>query len=113
MYTRAINVATGHVTERYELKFINQQDAAVVSIYVVQSSKALLECDMEYGEGKEVTCIVDGVDARCLEETVKKLGYGDYTSLENNKLYISTSIFKAGKTPGELIRELATLLRFC
>jgi hypothetical protein len=113
MYTRAINVAIGHVTERYELKFINQQGAAFVSIYVVQSDKALLECDMEYGEGKDVTCVVNGVDAKCLEDIVKKLGYGEYARLENNKLYISNSIFKAGRTPGELIREIATLLKLC
>jgi hypothetical protein len=113
MYTRAINVAIGHVTERYELKFINQQGVAFVSIYVVQSNKALLECDMEYGEGKEVTCVVNGVDAKCLEDIVKKLGCGEYARLENNRLYISTSIFKAGRTPGELIREIVMLLRLC
>ena len=84
-----------------------------MSIYVVQSNKALLECDMEYGEGKDVTCVVNGVDAKCLEDIVKKLGCGEYARLENNRLYISTSIFKAGRTPGELIREIATLLRLC
>jgi hypothetical protein len=99
--------------ERYELKFINQQGIAFVSIYVVQSNRALLECDMEYGEGKEVTCVVNGVDAKCLEDIVKKLEYGEYARLENNRLYISTSIFKAGRTPGELIREIATLLKLC
>jgi len=84
-----------------------------VSIYVVQSNKALLECDMEYGEGKDVTCVVNGVDAKCLEDIVKKLEYGEYARLENNRLYISISIFKAGRTPGELIREIVTLLRLC
>jgi hypothetical protein len=84
-----------------------------VSIYVVQNNKALLECDMEYGEGKDVTCVVNGVDAKCLEDIVKKLEYGEYARLENNRLYISTSIFKTGRTPGELIREIATLLKLC
>jgi hypothetical protein len=85
-----------------------------VSIYVLQSGKAVLECDMEYGEGKEITCIVSGVSRECVEEAVKRTGYGtSYMTLEGSRLYISTSIFRAGKTPGELIKELATLLRLC
>ncbi len=84
-----------------------------MSIYVLQSGKAVLECDMEYGEGKEITCIVSGVSRECVEEAVKRTGYGIYMTLEGSRLYISTSIFRAGKTPGELIKELATLLRLC
>ena len=84
-----------------------------MSIYVLQSGQALLECDMEYGQGKEVACIVSGVSRECVEEAVKRSGYGIYTRLEDDKLYISTSVFRAGKTPGELIKELATLLRLC
>jgi len=85
-----------------------------VSIYVLQSGKAVLECDMEYGEGKEITCIVSGVSRECVEEAVKRTGYGtSYMTLEGSRLYISTSIFRAGKTPGELIKELVTLLRLC
>lgn len=85
-----------------------------MSIYVLQSGKAVLECDMEYGEGKEITCIVSGVSRECVEEAVKRTGYGtSYMTLEGSRLYISTSIFRAGKTPGELIKELATLLRLC
>jgi hypothetical protein len=84
-----------------------------VSIYVLQSGKAVLECDMEYGEGKEITCVVSGVSRECVEEAVKRTGCGTYMTLEGSRLYISTSIFRAGKTPGELIKELATLLRLC
>jgi hypothetical protein len=84
-----------------------------VSIYVLQSGEAVLECDMEYGEGKEITCVVSGVSRECVEEAVKRTGYGSYMTLEGSRLYISTSIFRAGKTPGELIKELATLLRLC
>jgi hypothetical protein len=45
-----------------------------VSIYVLQSGKAVLECDMEYGEGKEITCVVSGVSRECVEEAVKERG---------------------------------------
>jgi hypothetical protein len=48
-----------------------------------------------------------------VEKAVKRTGYGGYMTLEGSRLYISTSIFRAGKTPGELIKELATLLRLC
>ena len=84
-----------------------------MSIYVLQSGKAVLECDMEYGEGREITCIVSGVSRECVEEAVKRTEYGGYMMPKGSRLYISTSIFRSGKTPGELIKELATLLRLC
>jgi hypothetical protein len=76
-----------------------------VSIYVLHDGNISLECDMEYGEGKDVVCIINGVSRECIEEMMKRSKYHDYVRVEEGKLYISTSIFKAGKTPGELIKN--------
>ncbi|MFN7105293.1 MAG: hypothetical protein ACK4M3_01705 [Pyrobaculum sp.] len=84
-----------------------------MSLYVVQTGGISLRCDMDYSLSKEVVCVVEGVDNTCLAEVVKKLGLGDLIKDKNNHIYISTSIFTIGKTPGEVIREIATLLRFC
>lgn len=87
-----------------------------MSVYVLQSEKVFLECDMEYGAGKDVVCVVKGVAHECVEEAVKKTNYADYVKVvrgDATRLYISTSVFKAGKTPGELVKELFVLLRLC
>jgi len=87
-----------------------------VSVYVLQSSDVSLECDMEYGAGKEVVCIVRGVAQECVEGAVKRSSYADYMKVvrgDATMLYISTSVFKVGKTPGELVKELFVLLRLC
>ncbi|WP_148682398.1 hypothetical protein [Pyrobaculum neutrophilum] len=84
-----------------------------MSVYVVQAGNAQLECDMEYAEGRDVICRLYGVEMSCLEDAVRKTGFQNYIKIEGDRFYISTAIFKAGRTPGELIREIATLLRLC
>ncbi|MFN3803619.1 MAG: hypothetical protein ACK4SY_01025 [Pyrobaculum sp.] len=84
-----------------------------MSLYVVQTGNISLRCDMDYSASKEVACVVEGVDNTCVAEVVKKLELGDLIKNVNNHIYISTSIFTIGKTPGEVIKEIVTLLRFC
>ncbi|MEM1597765.1 MAG: hypothetical protein QXP31_05555 [Pyrobaculum sp.] len=83
-----------------------------MSIYILQSGEAQLECNMEYQPGGDIECVVRGVEERCVEEAVKKIG-SEYVRSEGSKFYISTSVFKGGKTPGELVKEIALLLKYC
>ncbi len=96
--------------------YLNRSRDEPVSVYVLQSDDVSLECDMEYGAGKDVVCIIKGVAHECVEGAVKRSNYADYMKVVKGDaitLYISTSVFKIGKTPGELVKELFVLLRLC
>lgn len=87
-----------------------------MSLYVLNSEKVHIECDMEYSVGKDVACIIRGASVGCVKNTLAKMNYANYITVEGGdevRVIISTSVFKAGKTPGELIRELFILLRTC
>lgn len=84
-----------------------------MSTYIIQIDNIHIECDMEYGVSKDIVCKVVGVSHECLDDTIRKIGLEDYVKVEDNTLYILTSIFKTGKTPGEVIKEIAMLSRFC
>jgi len=87
-----------------------------VSLYVLHSEKVYIECDMEYSAGKDVSCIIRGATAECVKSALAKINGADYITVKGGEevnVTISTSVFKAGKTPGELIRELFILLRAC
>jgi hypothetical protein len=96
--------------------YLNCSGGKLMSVYVLQRDNVSLECDMEYGAGKDVVCTVKGVVHECVEEAVKRSNYADYMRVVRGNatmLYISTSIFKIGRTPGELVKELFVLLRLC
>ncbi|ABP51477.1 MULTISPECIES: hypothetical protein [Pyrobaculum] len=84
-----------------------------MSLYVLEDKGLYIECDMEYGPEKDISCTVKGVTQQCVEEAVRKTGYSAYMKIEGNRLLLSTSVFKAGKTPGELIKEIFFYLRLC
>lgn len=84
-----------------------------MSLYVLEDKGLYIECDMEYGPEKDVSCTVRGVPHKCVEEAVRKTGYSAYVKIEGNRLLLSTSVFKAGRTPGELIKEIFFYLRLC
>ncbi|MEZ0319063.1 MAG: hypothetical protein ABWK05_03590 [Pyrobaculum sp.] len=83
-----------------------------MSIYVLQSGEAQLECNMDYQPGGDIECVVRGVEEKCVEEAVKRVG-SNYVRAEGFRLYVSTLVFKGGRTPGELIKEIALLLKYC
>lgn len=84
-----------------------------MSTYVLKSGEVYIECDMEYSKDKDVLCRIEGAPAGCLEEVIRRSGLEGFLSLQGEILRISTAVFSKGVTPGEIIKMLATALRFC
>lgn len=86
-----------------------------MSVYVVQSGGAMIECHMEYVRGGEIVCTASGISPECLRKAVQKVSSPEFVKVDETaaKFYISTALFERGRTPGEVIKELAVLLRLC
>jgi len=86
-----------------------------VSVYVIQSGNVVIECHMEYVRGGEIVCVASGTSPECLRKAVQKISSPEFVRVNEAaaKFYISTALFESGKTPGEVIKELAVLLRLC
>lgn len=79
---------------------------------MVQGEGIYIQCDMEYGSEKDIVCEVEGASLECIEKIISRYSI----RVERGKplrLYIPTSIFNLGKTPGELIKEIFTVSRLC
>lgn len=90
-----------------------------MGLYVANRGRLRALCDMEYDvdSGKPVTCLMQGAPVECVRLAASRLPYSEAVEFrqleEGPSLVIHTSIFRAGKTPGEVIREVLAMVDMC